>query len=202
MIKPLRKEVVKTAALLVDNGLMPPKTGNISIHNGEGLIAITPSGYDYTKMKAHDVSVIDLDGQVLRGWLPPSSEWRMHLELYRRLPGVRAIVHTHSPYATHFACLGKKIPLQYIEEDPTLSVSIPVSPYVLRATNELGAKAAETLQERPGCLLEKHGVLAVGDNIRNAYENAHYIEKAAQAFYTATGETNELLRGNECKTSD
>ena len=96
-------------------------------------------------MERKDAVVIDLDGNLIEGIHKPSSEWRMHAEIYRQLPEVGAIVHTHSPYAASFAVLHKEIPVILIEMIPFLKGSVEVSPYAPVSYTHLDVYKRQTL---------------------------------------------------------
>jgi L-fuculose-phosphate aldolase/L-ribulose-5-phosphate 4-epimerase len=128
--------------------------GNVSVCDPERKhIIITPTFYGYDVMKAEDIVVIDLKGNVVEGWLRPSSEWRMHAVIYQRVPRAGAVVHTHSPYATSFAALGKSIPVFLVEMVPFIKGSLDVSPYAPPGTEEVGIVAPPPYCRRrtPAC---------------------------------------------------
>ena len=108
-----RKEIVEFAQRGYREGLMTATSGNVSCFDRtSGKLWITPSGLDYGRMTAADIVCIDLEGNVLeKTEYQPSSEWRMHAEIYRAIPTVQTIVHTHSPKATAFAVLRQSSPL-------------------------------------------------------------------------------------------
>ena len=140
-----KREVLLTAKKAYDEKLMAGTSGNMSVYCPDcGLMAITPSSYDYSIMEEKDIVVIDLDGNVIEGCHRPSSEWKMHAEIYRHLPRVGAIVHTHSPYATSFAVTHQEIPVILIEMIPFLKGSIEVSPYATQGSAEVGLNAVPT----------------------------------------------------------
>jgi len=186
-----RKELLKQQMLAIAKRASREKmvagtSGNMSIYfPEEQRILITPSSYDYELMETSDLVTIDLDGNLTEGFRKPSSEWRMHAEIYRSLPHVKAIVHTHSPYATSFAVLRKEIPVILIEMIPFLKGSVEVSPYAQQGSAEVGKNAVPILERKNVCLLANHGTVAVGDTIENAYTNSTYLEDAAKIYHMA-----------------
>lgn len=174
---------------MYEEGLVAATSGNISIRLDDrpDCFVITPSSESYLTMTADRMAVMKTDGTVLE--CPPdgkpSSEWRLHAELYKARPSVRAIVHTHSRYATAFAVVRKGIPLILIEMQPWLGGDVPVSAYAPTGSQQLGINAARDLGDRGGCLLANHGVVAVGKNLEQAYVRACYIEDAAKIYHTA-----------------
>lgn len=166
-------------------GLFAGTSGNLSIFiHEEGLMVITPTSIPYDRLTDEDVSVTDLDGRCISG-REPSSEWRMHAEIYRYMPEVSAVVHTHSPYATAFAACRKNIPYFLIEMLPFLGGSVPVSDFAPPGSTELGKNAVSSMKDRNACLLASHGVVAVGKDIEQAYIRAEYVEDAAKIYQLA-----------------
>lgn len=182
----LKREVLQIAKKAYEEKLMAGTSGNMSIYDSEsGHMMITPSSYDYSIMEEEDIVVIDLDGNLVEGIHKPSSEWRMHAEIYRQLPEVRAIVHTHSPYATSFAVNHQEIPEVLIEMSIFLKGSIEVSPYAKQGSREVGLNAVPILRKKNACLMANHGVVAVGADIRQAYINSVYVEDTAKIYHMA-----------------
>lgn len=185
-IKGLKREVLLTAKKAYEEKLMAGTSGNMSIYDeASGNMIITPSSYDYGIMEEKDIVVIDLDGNLVEGIHKPSSEWRMHAEIYKRLPKVKAIVHTHSPYATSFAVNHQEIPVILIEMIPFIKGSVEVSPYAEQGSAEVGLNAVPILERKNACLMANHGVVAVGENIEQAYINSIYVEDTAKIYHMA-----------------
>lgn len=181
-----KRQVLETAKKAYKEGLMAGTSGNMSVYLREyGLMAITPSSYDYSIMEEKDIVVTDLQGNVVEGWLKPSSEWRLHAEIYGNLSHVNAVVHTHSPYATSFAVVRKEIPVILIEMEPFIKGSVEVSPYALQGSAQVGLNAVPILKRKNACLMANHGVVAVGETIAQAYINSVYTEDAAKIYHMA-----------------
>ncbi|MCD7966257.1 MAG: class II aldolase/adducin family protein [Clostridiaceae bacterium] len=181
-----KREVVAAAKKAYKQKLMAGTSGNMSIYcPEERLILITPSGYDYEIMEEKDIVVIDLAGNVVEGIHKPSSEWRMHAEIYKEVPEVRALVHTHSPYATSFAVVHQEIPLVLIEMALFLKGSVEVSPFAAQGSAEVGKNAVPILKRKTACLMANHGALAAGGSISEAYMNSVYLEDAARIYHMA-----------------
>ena len=198
-MKEIKRQVLETAKKAYEEKLMAGTSGNMSIYSPEqGAVAITPSSYDYSKMEEKDIVVIDLDGKVLEGWLKPSSEWKMHVEIYKHLPHVRSVVHTHSPYATSFAVNHQEIPVVLIEMLPFLKGKLEVSAYAEQGSAEVGLKAVPILERKNACLMANHGVVAVGETIDQAYINSVYVEDTAKIYHMAlTAGTPVVIAGTE-----
>lgn len=194
----LRQSIVAYAKRMYDEKLVSATSGNISIRVPDrcDAFAITPSSESYPTMTADRIVLMTIDGQVLDcpPYARPSSEWRLHAQMYRKLETVHAVVHTHSPYATAFAALRRKIPLVLAEMQPWLGGSVEVAPYAPLGTDEVALYAAETIGNKGACLLANHGVVTVADTLDLAYTRACYVEDTAKIILLARtiGEPREI----------
>ncbi len=160
--------------------------GNISTRTEDGLVAITASGVKYRNMTVEDISIVDLDGNLVEG-LKPSSETPMHTVIYRNLPDVGSIYHTHSAFAITFAMLGDDIPMANLEL-LVCGAPIPVAPWACPATTKAGEVTVEIFKDRPGLrvvLLRKHGLVAIGANLDHAFDMAFNAEVGFRSYYQA-----------------
>lgn len=181
-----KQAVLNTAKKAYREKLMAGTSGNMSVFWPEkGWMVITPGSYDYEIMEEKDIVVTDLEGQVVEGCHKPSSEWKMHAEIYRHLPHVRAVVHTHSPYATSFAVNHQEIPVVLIEMIPFLKGKLEVSDYAEQGSSRVGLNAVPILKRKNACLMANHGVVAVGESIEAAYMNSVYVEDTARIYHMA-----------------
>lgn len=177
---PLREKIVTIARRAYASELMAGTSGNLSqFEPVSGYMAITPSGLDYTIMTPEDIVIMTLDGTVIDGIRKPSSEWKMHAEIYRHLPEIRAIVHTHSPNATAYAVLRREIPCVLVEMLLFLKGSIEVADYAAQGSTAVGTNCLPILSRKPACLLANHGVVTIGATLEQAYTNSIYVEDAA-----------------------
>ena len=185
----IRESIVSYSKLMYDEHLVSATSGNISVRLPErpNAFAITPSSESYATMTPDRIVIMTIDGEILKcpDDAKPSSEWRLHAELYRAKPSVNAIVHTHSPYATSFAVIREQIPLILIEMQPWLGGEIPLAEYAPTGSLQLGLNAARDIGDKGGCLLANHGAVAVGSDLNLAYVRASYIEDAAKIYHMA-----------------
>ena len=178
--------LVKQAQQAFMDKMFAATSGNLSVYDREtGRMYITPSSFPYMEMTPEDVMVIDLDGNILEGTHKPSSEWRLHAEVYRAKENVNAVVHTHSPYATAFSINNLPIPVVLYEIVYFLGGDIPCAEGAIPGTKAVGENCVKVLNDRYGCLMGNHGTLAVGDTLARAYTRALYIEDAAKAYSLA-----------------
>lgn len=176
-----REQVVRYGKELVRRGLAAGTFGNLSVYVPEAkVLVITPSGMDYESLTPGDISVLTMDGVLLEGGKKPSSEVELHRAFYESRPDVLAVVHTHSPYATTMACLGKPMrPLHYAAA--YAGGEVPCIPYYPFGTKELAAAAAAGMgQDRNAVLLGGHGMVTVGADLASALTAAEQLEFLAQ----------------------
>ncbi len=191
-----REQVVEYGKKMVELGLTVGTFGNLSVYNPkENLMAISPSGMDYFKTKPEDVVVLTPDGEKVDGNAKPSSEYDMHRIFYQKRPGINAVIHTHSTYATTLACLHWSIePIHYLVA--YAGADVPCIPYVQFGTYELAQAAYDAMgDDHQACLLGNHGLLAVGGNIGYTMDVAQQIEFVSQLYY------NTRLAGGAVKLS-
>jgi len=192
----IKERIVETALKACGEKLFTGTSGNLSEYDRENrLMLITPSGLDYTIMKSADIVIMDLDGKIMEGKLKPSSEWRLHAELYRALDHVNAIIHTHSPFATAFAVLHESIPLVLTAMLQYPGGEVPLAEYAPPGTEQVGINALNAMRNRNCyckcncnsncCLLANHGVVAAGTTLEEAYLRALYTEDAAKVYHLA-----------------
>ena len=178
-----KKLLVAYGKKLLDKKLVAGTSGNLSLRGKDDEIYITPSGMDYLEITEDDIVKINFMGEILEGDKKPSSEWMMHVEIYKNYPNYNAIVHTHSPIATAFAVSRKKIPLILIEMKPFLGGEIEVAPFKPSGSLELAKSLIQYLKKSNSCLLANHGVVSCGKNIESAFLSAEYVEDAAKIYY-------------------
>lgn len=174
---PLKNEIARVARLAYAQGLVFGIGGNISAKAYETIL-ITPEGACLRNVTAKQIVTLDLAGKRI-GELKPSIETPMHLAIYRKYPSVKAIVHTHSPFATIWATLGKPLRSETIEGRIVLG-EVPVAGYAEPGTIKLAKMVCEKLRERKAVLLQNHGLVAVGSSLDEAFNIAETVEKTTK----------------------
>lgn len=178
-----RQKVIACGQELISKGLVAGTWGNISARVAEtDLIVITPSGKAYPSLSARDAVVVNSSGTVIEGHFRPSSELPLHLEVYAARPDVKAIVHTHSVFASACAVAHKEIPPIIEDLVQVIGGAVAVAAYALPGTAELAKNTVKALQNRNGVLLANHGVLGCGRSLQEALTACELVEKAARIY--------------------
>ena len=186
MLEQLKEQLWKLHLELPRNGLVTWTGGNVSARDPEsGLVAIKPSGVMYEDLRPEDHVVLDLDGNVVEGTLKPSSDTASHLYIYRHRPDVNGVVHTHSPYATAFAAVGKPIPVYLTAIADEFGCPIPCAGFALIGGEEIGQQVVEHIGDSPAVLLKNHGVFTVGKSAKAAVKAAVMVEDVARTVWYA-----------------
>jgi L-fuculose-phosphate aldolase len=175
----LRAEVVAAGREMLRLGLVSGTSGNVSAREGERVL-ITPTRLPYDRMEENDVVALALDGTVLGGGGEPSSEWRVHVEVYAARSDAGALVHSHSVHATAWSFLGEPLDTGTEELDHAAGGAVLTAPFAPTGSGELAAAAVEALAGRRAVLLGRHGVLGLGDSPARALDVCAAVERQAQ----------------------
>ncbi|NPV69241.1 MAG: class II aldolase/adducin family protein [Firmicutes bacterium] len=187
-LKALRERVLQVALKMSRSGMAPATWGNVSGRDpGTGLVVITPSGMPYEELSGDDMCVVDVNGAPVECRWKPSTETPLHCIFYRRKPGVWGIAHTHSLYATAFACAGREIPVVIATLGSAVGGAVSVAPYFPSGSEEFGGRALEAMGDRAAVLLGNHWVVATGSSVDEAYTVAEVVENAARIYAIAVG---------------
>lgn len=188
MLENLRQQVCDLHAKLPENNLVAWTSGNISARDPESnLVVIKPSGIKFEDLRPENMVIVDINGNLVEGHHKASSDTASHCYIYRQMPGVNGIVHTHSRYATAFATLGRAIPCVTTAMGDEFGGAIPCGGFALIGGEEIGKIVVETLKNSrsPSCLLQNHGVFATGENAEKAVKAAVMTEDNAAIVWTA-----------------
>jgi L-ribulose-5-phosphate 4-epimerase len=186
MLEKLKEEVCRLNLELPANNLVVWTSGNVSIRDQEtGYVVIKPSGVMFEHLQPEQMVVVDLDGDTIEGELKASSDTASHLYIYRHMPEVNGVVHTHSNYATAFAALGKPIPPVLTAIADEFGGPIPCGEFALIGGEEIGQIVVETIGHSPACLLKNHGVFSVGQTGEKALKAAVMVEDVAKTVWLA-----------------
>ena len=183
----LRDEVCRVNRMLPQAGLVTMHSGNASgLDRKSGRLVIKPSGVDYDKLAPADLVEVDLEtGRVVDSRLRPSVDLPHHLFLYRQLPEVGGVIHTHSNYATAFAAVGRPIPVCLTAIADEFGAEIPCAPYTDNEGDHIGQAIVRHRTRAPAILLGNHGTFAWGPTATAALKAAVMTEDVAKTVFLA-----------------
>ncbi|MGW4404296.1 L-ribulose-5-phosphate 4-epimerase [Nonomuraea sp. NPDC004702] len=184
----MRATVAGLHAELVHYGLVVWTAGNVSGRvPGEDLFVIKPSGVSYDELTPENMVVCDLDGNLVEGAHAPSSDTAAHAYVYREMPEVGGVVHTHSTYASAWAARGEAIPCVLTAMADEFGGEIPVGPFALIGDDSIGQGVVETLKghRSPAVLMQNHGVFTIGKDPKAAVKAAVMCEDVARTVHVS-----------------
>jgi len=184
----VRADVAKLHEMLVRYNLVIWTGGNISGRvPGAELFVIKPSGVEYDDLTAENMILCDLDGTVVEGQHSPSSDTAAHAYIYRTMPEVNGVVHTHSTYATAWAARGEAIPCVITGQADEFGGEIPVGPFAIIGDDSIGRGVVATLtgHRSRAVLMQNHGVFTIGSSPRDAVKAAVMAEDVARTVHIA-----------------
>ena len=182
----LRREVCSLHTELTGNGLVVWTAGNISARvPGRDLMVIKPSGVRYADLTPENMVLTDLSGTPLDGGGSPSSDTAAHAYVYRHMPAVNGVVHTHSTFATAWAARGEPIPCVLTMMADEFGGDIPVGPFALIGDDSIGRGIVEVLSghRSTAVLMKNHGVFTIGPDARAAVKSAVLCEEVARTVH-------------------
>lgn len=178
-------DLIRAMRAMNDNGLNTGAAGNASCRGDAAHFLITPTGIPALALEPRAIVTLSYDGAPSSEGFAPSSEWRMHADIYLARPEVGAIAHTHSACATALACCHESIPAFHYMVAVAGGDNIRCAPYALFGSQALSHAAVRALDERRACLLANHGVLALGATPAQAVALALEVEHLAQQYLLA-----------------
>lgn len=187
-VQELRESVAALHAELTRYQLVIWTAGNVSARvPGHDLMVIKPSGVSYDELSAENMVVTDLHGELVEGDYAPSSDTAAHAYVYRHMPEVGGVVHTHSTYATAWAARGEPVPCVLTMIADEFGGEVPVGPFALIGDESIGEGIVSTLRESrsPAVLMQNHGPFTVGKDARAAVKAAVMVEDVARTVHIA-----------------
>lgn len=195
MLENLREELVVLHRELPKNNLVTWTSGNVSAYDSlTGLVVIKPSGIKYEDLTPESMVVVDLDGKVVEGKFKPSSDTFAHVYIYRHLPNIHGVVHTHSTFATAWAAAGKPIPPVLTAISDEFGGPIPIGAYAKIGGDEIGKEIVRSIGSSPAILMKNHGVFTIGKTPEAAVKAAVMVEDVARTVFYAMqlGQPDEI----------
>ncbi len=186
MLEEWKKLICKLNLELPRQGLVAWTSGNVSGRDAAtGYVAIKPSGVLYEELTPDKIVIVDLEGKVVEGKMKPSVDTATHLYIYRHMPQVNGVVHTHSSYATAFAALGRPIPVYLTSMADEFGCQIPCGEYAPVGGEEIGKEIVQAIGNSRAILMKNHGVFTVGADPVEALKAAVMVEDEAKTVFLA-----------------
>jgi L-fuculose-phosphate aldolase len=180
----LRQELIVTAREMNRSGLNRGTSGNLSVRSGEGML-ITPSGLPYDTLGEDDIVYLEDGGDEQpnsAGQRKPSSEWRIHRDVYRARPDAQAILHAHPAYSMALACLRRPLPAFHYMVAVAGGRDIRCAEYATFGSQALSDHVLQALENRRACLMANHGIIALAGDLAGALSLALEIEQLACSY--------------------
>jgi len=183
----LRKQIVEVGRRIWLRGYVAANDGNITVLLNDNEVLTTPTGVSKGFMTTDMIIKCDRQGNVINKNTKyrPSSELKMHLEVYKERPDVRSVVHAHPTYATSFAVAGIPLDKCVLPEAIIVIGAVPIAPYGLPSTSEIPDRIRPYIKNSDAILLENHGALTLGSDLFNAYYKMETLEHTASIVWKA-----------------
>jgi len=181
----LRRDLVRFSRMLYRLGFMPGASGNLSVRLDDQRLLVTPTGVSKFLLRSADMVIVDLQGRQLDGYRKVTSEVSMHLAVYRHRDDVTAVIHSHPPIATAFACVGRGLEeMLCLEAVMTLGV-VPLAKYATTGTEEVAANLAPFIPDHDAILMANHGAVSYATTILEAFQKMEMVEHLANIALVA-----------------
>ena len=185
-LRELQTELAYYAKRILEGGLVTGAGGNISARH-ENRMLISPSGFSLEEVAPEQYAEVDIEsGEIAPGALRPSSEVLMHLACYRKRPGIRSVIHTHAPYTIALTSSGHDLKPMFADSIIYLGRQVPHLDYITVTTPELAAAVERAIPDCDCIILRNHGVITVGENVKQAFWRACTVEESARIQLLAT----------------
>ncbi len=184
-VEEIRKKIVEAGLRLVKEGLVARSWGNISVRVDEKNMLITPSGRTYESLKPEEIVFVNYKTLAYEEKIKPSSEYRLHAEIYKQRNEINAVIHTHQMNATTVAVARREVPPIIDDMVQIIGPSVRVSKYTMAGTKKFAKNAVKALRGRQAVLLANHGAVCIGRNPEEAFTVSEVLEKACKAFIEA-----------------
>ena len=164
---------------------MPGTSGNLSVRMDDSRLLVTPTGVSKFLLRSADIVIVDLEGRQLDGYRRMTSEVSMHLAVYRHRDDVTAVIHSHPPIATAFACVGRGLEEILCQEAVMTLGVVPLATYAATGTEEVAASLAPFIPDHDAILLANHGAVSCGRTLLEAFQKMEIVEHLANITLVA-----------------
>ena len=180
-----KKEVINAGVKLDRYGLIALSGGNVSLKVDKDRVLVTPSGMIYEELEIDDIILMDLSGKVIEGTRKASVDTKALLYIYNNMPEINAVIHTHQPYATALGLVEEEFKCNLTTLANATKGSVSVCLFSSAASEQMGIEAVENLNGKLAVILKNHGVITVGNSLKQALYSCVYLEEAAKTYCIA-----------------
>jgi len=188
-----KRDVISAALTLKEYRLIALSGGNVSVRLNSGNILVTPSGMSYEGMSGSDLLIVDSEENVIEGCLRPSVDTVALVYIYKNMPWVNAVIHTHQVYATAVGLVADELPCAVTTLPNATKGAVNVAPFSSAASLQMGIETVENIGDSLAVILKNHGVVTVGKTLKEALYAAVYLEDAAKTYLVAKSVGNPVL---------
>lgn len=189
-IEEIKYNVCEAGKLLLKEGLVARTWGNVSIKVNDTQMVITPSGRPYDELTPNEMVLVDIYSLKFEGTIKPSSELKLHCEVYKTRPHIQAVIHTHQMYASIVAAAQKDVVVLDEAYQQILGAKvIKAAPYALPNTRKITVETAKAIEQSNAALMANHGVVCIGKNLADAFHVARTLEAACHLFIESKKKT-------------
>lgn len=180
-----KQEIIQCAKKMDRYNLICLSGGNVSMRMPDNNFLITPSAMLYDDMVPDDIVLVDGNGNTVEGKRRPSSDMKAILYIFKHMPGVNAVIHTHQPYATAVGLVSSELPACLVTIIDANKASVPVAPFTRSSDEGMGEMVVRYAGNSLAVILKHHGVMAYGKSLTEALESAVYLEESSKAYLLA-----------------
>ena len=192
-----KKEVINAGVKLDRYGLIALSGGNVSLKVDKNRVLVTPSGMIYEELEIDDIILMDLSGKVIEGTRKASVDTKALLYIYNNMPEINAVIHTHQPYATALGLVEEEFKCNLTTLANATKGSVSVCPFSSAASEQMGVEAVENLNGKLAVILKNHGVITVGNSLKQALYSCVYLEEAAKTYCIAKSMSDNVAMMTE-----
>ena len=192
MFEKEKAELIQAGVRLDRYGLIALGGGNVSMRMPTGEILMSPSGMIYEELVPEDVVVMDIEGNIIEGRRRPSSDIGALLYIFKQMPEVNAVIHTHQPLATGIGLVEDKFICNLSTLANATRGAVTVAPYGPPNSMLMGENTVKYLNGKLAVILKHHGVVSVGDSLKQALYACVYLEEAAKAYIAARSMSDKI----------
>lgn len=199
-----RQQLIDCARALETHGLVTMSGGNVSMRMSDGNYLVTPSAMEYTTMTIEDIVLINAGGDTVEGFRRPTSDYKAILYIFKHMPKMNVVLHTHQPQAVALSLVADELPVITTTMVDEICGAVPVAPFTVSSDEGMGIVTVKYAKEALAVILKQHGVMAYGENINEALSAAIYLEESCKVYLSvlAAGREVPVLTSEQIAAED